>query len=275
MLSLGESGIPRDEPRGAARAAPKSNEVNSLLRGLAVLRCFYGAESSLGNGDIAQRTGLPKSTVSRITATLAAHGYLDVDAARRGYRPGPAVLLLGYAQLTNWNLAQVARPYLKSLANYARAAVAVGAPLDDSIVYVECQRGPGDIVVNMELGSLVPMDLSAIGWAYLHALDAPRREAVLQRLRQRRGSKWPKIQAAIDRAFREIDARGFCIAAGFWKPDISAVGVPLRLKRQGLYLGLNCGAPRSALSTDELVNDLGPRLVQLAKRIVNASQQLD
>lgn len=259
---------------GVGKRDRRNGEVTSLLRGLAVLRSFGGTELALGNGDIALRTGLPRSTVSRITATLAAHGYLDVDEARRRYRPGPAALLLGYAQMTNWNFAQLAKPYLQPLANYSHAVVGVGAPLDNSMVYVGCQRGPADVDVQLDVGSRVPMDRSAIGWAYLYALDRSKRERVLVRLRQHRPDDWAKVERAMQRAFGEIETRGFCLAAGFWKPDISAVGVPLRIPNRGMYLGLNCGAPCFSLSTEDLVKDVGPRLVQAAKRICVSALQM-
>ena len=278
---------PRERRRAAAPAAEgesesesergsprRSGEVTSLVRGLTVLRCFHGSALALGNGEIAQRTGLPKSTVSRIAATLAAHGYLELDPARRRYRSGPAALLLGCAQMESWKLAQVARPYMKPLAEYAHAVVGVGAALEDSMIYVECQRGTSDVGVDPNVGSRVPMDLSAMGWAYLYALDRSKREAVIDRLRTRRGSSWGKVEQAMDRAFREIETRGFCIAAGFWKPHVSAVGVPLRLPDRSMYLALNCGAPRSLLSTEDLVKDYGPRLVQVAKQIAVCARQL-
>ena len=51
--------------------------VESLARGLAVLRCFAPADRELGNREIAIRTGLPPATVSRLTFTLTALGYLS------------------------------------------------------------------------------------------------------------------------------------------------------------------------------------------------------
>ncbi len=258
-------------PRATRSASHKSGEVASVLRGLAILRSFTDSSPWLGNSEIALRTNLPKSTVSRLTATLAAHGYLDVDSVHRRYRLGPAVLLLGYTQLASWNLRQVARPHLKALADYGHAVVALAAPLEGSMIYLECQRGPADITVNMDVGSRVPMDLTAIGWAYLYALAPAPRDVLLQRIRQRRGDAWTKIKTAMDRAFAEIDKRGFCIAAGFWKSDISAVGVPLRIPSRSIVLALNCGAPRSKLSTEQLTKELGPRLVQVARRIATSA----
>src|SRR5256885_13076191 len=59
-------------PAHGARAAVHGDRkfVTALARGLEVLRVFTPTEGLLGNGEIAERTGLPKPTVSRLTYTL-------------------------------------------------------------------------------------------------------------------------------------------------------------------------------------------------------------
>ena len=71
--------------------------VNSVARAFSILRCFEHARSNpddryLGNQDIARRTRLPKATVSRLSQTLAALGYLEYSPTLEKYALGPAVL---------------------------------------------------------------------------------------------------------------------------------------------------------------------------------------
>jgi hypothetical protein len=93
----------------APRAAPLSGGeidmtakdrqfANTLARGLEVLRCFRVGEPLLGNKEIAQRTGLPKATVSRLTHTLIELGYLPQQGPRQS-RVASAVLSIGYPLL--------------------------------------------------------------------------------------------------------------------------------------------------------------------------------
>ena len=56
------------EPRNGA--GKDRQFVTALARGLEILRCFQAGDPALGNQDIAERTGLPKPTVSRLTHTL-------------------------------------------------------------------------------------------------------------------------------------------------------------------------------------------------------------
>ena len=76
---------------------PKDRQfVTALARGLEVLRCFRAENPILGNQEIAQKTGLPKPTVSRLTFTLTELGYLRYSKNLRKYQLGTAVLALGY-----------------------------------------------------------------------------------------------------------------------------------------------------------------------------------
>src|SRR5689334_17253566 len=86
--------------------------VAALARGLEILRVFAPNERMLGNQEIAQRTGLPKPTVSRLTHTLTKLGYLTYSARLGKYQLGTPVLSLGYAALANMDVRLVARPFM-------------------------------------------------------------------------------------------------------------------------------------------------------------------
>jgi DNA-binding IclR family transcriptional regulator len=67
-----------------------------------VLGCFSAAEPVLGNKDFADRLRLSKPTISRLTFTLVALGYLRRDRATGKYQLGPAVLSLGHPLLAQF-----------------------------------------------------------------------------------------------------------------------------------------------------------------------------
>ncbi len=69
--------------------------ANTLARGLSVLAAYRPGDHKLGNKELAERTGLPKSIVSRLTFTLSRLGYLNQDGPNERYRLGPALLALG------------------------------------------------------------------------------------------------------------------------------------------------------------------------------------
>src|SRR5690554_7721401 len=96
---IGSSGQRRPARRKRSVDTPSRNSpdfVEALSRGLSVLRCFTPGVRSLGNLVIAERTGLPRSTVSRIVCTLLTLCYLRYDSVSGRYSPGYAVLELGF-----------------------------------------------------------------------------------------------------------------------------------------------------------------------------------
>ncbi|HRN98968.1 MAG TPA: helix-turn-helix domain-containing protein, partial [Flavobacterium sp.] len=74
------------------------------------------ADTALGNQELAERSGLPNSTVSRLTYTLSKLGYLVYLEETGKYRMGVPVLGLGYACLSGLKVREVAQPYLDALA---------------------------------------------------------------------------------------------------------------------------------------------------------------
>ncbi|MEC7962456.1 MAG: helix-turn-helix domain-containing protein, partial [Pseudomonadota bacterium] len=74
--------------------------VTALQRGLDILRAFRPADlDGLSNREIAERTGLPNSTISRLTYTLLKLGYLTYADGTGRYKVGLPALSLGYACL--------------------------------------------------------------------------------------------------------------------------------------------------------------------------------
>src|SRR3569623_1734225 len=90
--------------------------ATTLARGLEVLRCFTPEEPFLGNKDLAERTGLPRPTISRFTYTLVRLGYLrQLDSGK--YQLGSATVSLGYPMLARVRIRQVVRPAMNEMAD--------------------------------------------------------------------------------------------------------------------------------------------------------------
>ncbi|MHA3979191.1 SMP-30/gluconolactonase/LRE family protein [Halovulum sp. GXIMD14794] len=70
------------------------SEARLLQRGLAVLSVVGQAAHPPGFGDIRDRTGLPKATLSRILSALRRAGYLALDPGEKGYVLGPEFMNL-------------------------------------------------------------------------------------------------------------------------------------------------------------------------------------
>jgi DNA-binding IclR family transcriptional regulator len=102
----------------------KDNNLNkSLLKAMAVLKCFTLDELELGPSEVAHKVGIPLTTAHRILATLSKGGLLEQDAKSGKYRIGPTLYALGSLYLSTTDIFQAAEPVIKALNDLTGEAV--------------------------------------------------------------------------------------------------------------------------------------------------------
>src|SRR4030088_3498879 len=87
--------------------------VQSLERGLAVIRAFDGDAPELTLSEVARRTGITRAAARRFLLTLVELGYVRSSGGLCALRP--RVLDLGYAYLSGLTLPEIALPHLEEL----------------------------------------------------------------------------------------------------------------------------------------------------------------
>lgn len=238
----------------------------SLERGIEILRAFRPGSEMLANGELAERTGLSRSTISRLTQTLVGVGMLQLDARQRAYRLAPAVLSLAHAMRAGSKVLGVAAPLMRELAERERINVGLAAPDRDEMVYLESIRFNRRVALrNVVSGQRVPMELTSLGQAYLAVASEARRKALLRAFRKRRGKQWPMLEAQIRDAIASVHQRGYCSAA--WQPEVVAISSPLRVT-QGIHV-LNVSVSTTE-SITEVVHRLSGALLSLQGNIMKA-----
>ncbi|KZE29709.1 IclR family transcriptional regulator [Crenobacter luteus] len=242
--------------------------VTALARGLAVLAAFRPGEAALSNQELTRRTGLPKSTVSRLTYTLTQLGYLSQEADTGYYRLGLAVLALGSAVLSSYDVREVAAPLMREFA--LRHNVSVSLAMRDGVdmVYLETCRSAARVTVQLTVGSRVPLVTTAIGRAYYAGLSAAERAKLDLELAERYGPEWPGLSDKLAESLADYRDHGYTHSWGEYGPEVLAIGVPLRSPASGQpTMALNASGPALLFTPDALGRDVGPALVELAHRI--------
>jgi len=246
--------------------------VTALHRGLEILRAFTPADrAGLGNSDLAERTGLPNSTVSRLTFTLLKSGYLVYDDQTGRYRMGLPVLSLGYACLAGLHIRETAQVYMQKLADECGdgVLVALGGRDDMQMTYISCARSVGVISLQLDVGSRISLARSAIGRAYIAGTSEHERREIIDRIRDRTPpEKLSEILDGIEDAREQITRRGFYANFGEWQRDVHAVSVPYRSQQPDTpMLAFNLGGYSFSLPKERLEQELGPKLVDLVRTV--------
>lgn len=241
--------------------------VAAVSRALTLLETFTREDLSLGNAELAERTGLSKSTVSRMTYTLALHNFLVFDPRTREYRLGTGAIRLGAVALAATNVRSTALPLMQQLARGSHFNIGLGTREDLRMIYTDTAEGDALVALRLFPGSRIPIATSAMGRAYLAATAPAEREDILDRLRSRHGDEWGRIRAGVEEAMEQLRTAGFCSSIGDWQKDINGVAVPIvPVPGSPLYV-LNLGGPAYALSEEHVRERLAPRLVEIARAV--------
>lgn len=214
----------------AARAARQADDrqfVEALARGLAILEALSRSPRPLGNGELARVTRLAPSTVSRLTHTLTALGYIRLAAGNRAYELTAKNLSLGYPILAGMSLIERARPLLKQLAETTGETAALAIRDGLHISFVEVAGGANMVAVRLALGGRLPIAVSAAGIALLAALPEREGRTLAARVRGFLGRRGGDL-AAFDRRLAEARETGLAIVRDAWRQGIGGVALAVR-----------------------------------------------
>jgi DNA-binding IclR family transcriptional regulator len=254
-----------------AQRQAEGAQNRSLERGIDILRAFRPGSDLLGNGEIADRTGIARATVSRLTQTLVLSGMLDYDRRARAYRLGAAVLSLGLAMRSSNPVLQIASPLMRAASEKCRANVGLATVDRSEMVYLESfrynRRGVLRTVVS---GQRVPIELTSLGRAYLAAAPEENRHEFVARLRAknavRSGTASDALEKEINEAIAQVGAQGFCTAS--WQPEVFALASPVQIPGYPIYV-VNMSVTGKD-TPESVINELGSPLLALRAKIRDA-----
>jgi DNA-binding IclR family transcriptional regulator len=260
-----------EKPTKSTQNHAKSQKVRghspsnrSLERGIEILRAFRPGSEVLGNGDIAERTGLSRATVSRLTQTLVGTGYLERDPVLRAYRLGAPVLSLAHSMRNGSSLLAVATPLMLETAVAHKINVGMAVRDRDEMMYLESVRYSARVSLRKVVsGQRVPIELTSLGRAWLAVAPAEERDGFLAQVRARRAEQWPKLKLEMQQAIANVRRDGYCVAT--WQPEVVALATPILV--EGRFVCVLNVSLTTAAQLQTTVLALKKPLLDLAKRI--------
>jgi DNA-binding IclR family transcriptional regulator len=246
--------------------AGSGDEINALARGLGVLRRVAHADAPISNRELAEETGIPKATVSRITATLVNAGFLFQLPDSERFILSASVLELSNGFLRNFDVRSRARPYLTQLADSAELAVHLAVRDRLDMVVIEAAKPRAAIMVSrLEPGGRFDIGTTSAGRAYLAALPDSERDEIVASLRTASGNP-TALFMRLDEALADTLRRGYAIALGEWTRQINAIATAV-VGPTGQCYAINCGGSAYEVSRAMLEERAAPLLMQCAEQI--------
>lgn len=238
--------------------------ATTLARGLSILRAFRPTDAGLGNQDISERTGIPRPTVSRLTFTLCALGYLTHGRKHDKYRLGPAALALGNIAAASFSFVETAGPDLQALANDTGTLIGIAIHDNGRMLLTKSWRPVGSASIWLEVGYRLPMLTSSTGKAYLAAVTDAEFGQLVTMLTARQEATYEALCEARAKAVTELQETGFVRVPRdrHYSRNINSIAVPYRPHEFGSPVVFFSGSTYDDVTTDEFRNTIGPALAQ-------------
>ncbi|MGW1254412.1 IclR family transcriptional regulator domain-containing protein [Streptomyces sp. NPDC002513] len=258
---------------GADTAVP-DEAVMPLMRGLTVLRRLNDADGCCSLSGLERATGLARSTVDRITATLARMGYVRLDGRDAVLAPG--LTELGNAYLAALRLPELLNPHADALADELDESVSLAVADLDGIRFVHQATRRRAMSLSFRIGDLLPAERTAPGplfatewdetdwkrWHDRRAADPEDRgfPAVPARSRPLDGDATGALGDDFEQRTGWAREHGWALDDQLIEPGLVALAMPVREPGGRIACAVSVVSHTSRHSADGLRRTLLPRL---------------
>lgn len=254
---LGETGLAKSPSEGTA----------ALDKALDVLDAVGSSAQGLAQAELAERLGLPRTTLYRLLATLVARGLLRRDPLRRVYCLGFRCFEYARAAHATPDLAAAASTELRALRDLTGETSYLAVLDGAEVLTLERYDGAHSHRSASAIGQRKPVHCTSQGKAILSTLDAAARDALIKDLPLR--AVTPRSITDRRRLAAEIKltaARGYSIDDEEIVPGVRCVGAPIVDAAGKVRGAISVAGPAYRLTLERL-DLLGPEVAQAARRI--------
>ena len=259
--------------RRAAGPAPRFEEgrdyVQSLARGLSVLRVFDAEHATMSLAGIAARSGLSRAAARRLVLTLQHLGY--VRALGREYALSPRVLELGFGCLGSLRLTDLAQPLIEQLAQRINHSCSMAVLDGQSIVYVLRVPVRRVMTVALGVGARLPACSASMGRVLVAGLPDADLDDWLARCRPVRHTPHTVTDLRrLRRIIRDVRLRGYAYVEQELELGLCSLAVPVHDREGRVVAALNASMLHHAGAARHAMDDVLPQLRETAVAIERA-----
>jgi IclR family transcriptional regulator, pca regulon regulatory protein len=246
--------------------APSSERVQSLERGLAVLRAFNAPSDSLTISEVATRTGLTRATARRFLLTLQDLGYVEADL--RTFRLTPTVLELAKPFVSTGDPWEFAKPYLQALTERLEESASIAVLDGTEILYVARTPTRRLMTLAITVGSRLPAYATSKGRVLLAFLPDAELEAFFQRSAIARHTDRTVIDEAELRVIlAEVHKQGWAIVDQQLEEGLCSVAAPIVDANGRVSAALSVCAHAGRVDPTTLRTEFLPLVLETARRV--------
>jgi IclR family pca regulon transcriptional regulator len=248
------------------KPAQSSDYVQSLERGLAVIRAFDAEHRELALSEVARSTGLTRAAARRFLLTLVKLGYVSYSGGRFSLRP--RVLELGYAYLSSLSLPEVAQPHMEALVAQVNESCSISVLDDTDVVYVARVPTRRIMSITLAVGTRLPAFVTSMGRVLLAGLADEELEERLARIEiVPLTSRTVRDKPALRDILGTVRRQGYAATDQELEEGLRSIAVPLRGASGAVTAALNVSVHASRASMAVLRREFLPLALGTARAI--------
>lgn len=258
--------MPPSTPSAAHAFAHGPDHVQSLERGLAVIRVFDSEHAELTLSEVAVRAGLARAVARRLLLTLEYLGY--VRRQGRQFSLTARILELGFSFLGSLPVATLARPFMEEVAREIDESCSLAVLETYDIVYVQRVAVRKVMTITLGIGARLPAFCTSMGRVLLAGLEPPALERWLRGLRAQTRTRFTltdraQLRGAVERA----RTQGYAYVEQELQEGLCSLAVAVHDARGATLAALNAGMPFRVGARAHAVKRVLPALRRAAARI--------
>lgn len=245
---------------------PSGQYVQSLARGLSVIRAFDSDHPEMTLSDVAKKTGLTRATARRFLLTLAELGYVRTDG--RLFVLTARVLELGYSYLSGLSLPEIAQPHLEQLSTDLHESTSASVLDGHDVVYVARVPTRRIMTVGINLGTRFPAYATSMGRVHLAALPDEQLEeylatAQLEPLTPRTVHEPDRLREVL----QQVRQQGYALVDEELEAGLRSIAAPVRDRNGKVTAAINVSAQSSGVTVDSIISEYLPQLLKTVSAI--------
>lgn len=209
-------------------ASRSSSAVKSADRVLDVLELLASTGRPMAHGELARRTGIPKSSLTPLLRNLAQRGYVEQSPGTLQFHLGEGAYALARRGARSRDLLRVSEPWLQRLMRGTGESAGLSVLRDDMAERIASAESRKAVLYSVHVGVLQPLYASSAGKVLLAWLPAAEREAYLRRVKfVARTELTIRSAAVLRRQLQQVREEGVAWSFGEFTAGIVGLAVPV------------------------------------------------
>ncbi|GAA1705949.1 IclR family transcriptional regulator C-terminal domain-containing protein [Microbacterium sediminicola] len=238
--------------------------VQSLARGLAVIRAFDATNSHLSLSDVARRTELTRAAARRFLHTLETLGYVRSDG--RLFALTPRVLDLGFSYLSALSLPEIVQPHLERLSREVDESVSAAVLDGTDIVYIARVPTRRIMSVRITIGTRFPAAATSMGRVLLASLSPEALDAVLEASPLRAHTdRTITNPGALREELAQVREQGWALVDGELEAGLRSIAAPVCARSGEVVAAVNVSTSATRDTVEHVQSIYLPRLLETVR----------